>query len=188
MKNRINELRLEQKLTWDELADALNISRSAIWRFGKGEREIKQSDLEKIATFFNVSIDYLLGLSNFRELNEEKYCIEFKNRLKILRKERGLTQSDLANYLNTSKANVSRWELGDHEMSYSTLNELASFFDTTIDYLLGVSDIRNIENQLLDKQKFDSYFFSLYEEISDLNDEQKEEILKVIKIIKNFKK
>lgn len=78
--NRINELRKEKKLTWDELANQLNISKTVIWMMGNGEREIKGTTLMKISSFFKVSADYLLGLSEIRNPVEElKRVVESNN-------------------------------------------------------------------------------------------------------------
>lgn len=54
-------LRTSKSVTQDELAKALNISRSAVGMYEKGDREPDYETLEAIADYFNVSIDYLLG-------------------------------------------------------------------------------------------------------------------------------
>lgn len=56
-------LRLSYKLTQDELAKALGISKSAISMYENGNREPDFVTLEKIADFYNVDMDYLLGRS-----------------------------------------------------------------------------------------------------------------------------
>lgn len=53
------------------------------------------------------------------------------------RKEKGLAQESLAHYMGVSKASVSKWETG---MSYPDINllpQLASYFDISIDELMG---------------------------------------------------
>jgi len=55
------ELRNSLKLTQQDLADKLGLSRSAIGMYEKGEREPDFETLELIADFFNVDMDYLLG-------------------------------------------------------------------------------------------------------------------------------
>lgn len=57
----LKSLRKSLGLTQDELASALNISRSAIGMYEKGAREPDYETLELIADYFNVDIDYLLG-------------------------------------------------------------------------------------------------------------------------------
>lgn len=55
------DLRNNLKLTQQDLADKLGLSRSAIGMYEKGEREPDFETLELIADFFNVDMDYLLG-------------------------------------------------------------------------------------------------------------------------------
>ena len=66
--------------------------------------------------------------------------MEFKSRLKELRVEKGISQIEIAKMLNLSKMAVSHWEKGDSEPSIEDLKVLASFFDVSIDYLVGYSD------------------------------------------------
>ncbi len=58
-------------------------------------------------------------------------------RLQELRMNRKLTQLELANILNVSRNTVSRYEIGNREPDYDTLNQLAELFEVSIDYLLG---------------------------------------------------
>ncbi len=67
---RIRKLRLEQNLKQKDLAEKLKISTSSI---GMYERELRQPDaeiLKKIANYFGVSIDYILGKSDKRDHSE----------------------------------------------------------------------------------------------------------------------
>ena len=57
-------LRLSNNLTQDELAQDLEISRSAVSMYERGEREPDFETLEKIADFFNVDMNYLIGWSD----------------------------------------------------------------------------------------------------------------------------
>lgn len=67
------------------------------------------------------------------------------NRLKLLREEKKITQSDIARILNITVAAYSYYENGKREMSPSTIIKLAEYFEVSTDYLLGKSDIRNPE-------------------------------------------
>lgn len=62
-------------------------------------------------------------------------------RIKELRKELGLSQTDLAREIGASQDAVSLWELGKREPSVSELVKLAKFFNTTLDYLVGLDDM-----------------------------------------------
>lgn len=61
-------------------------------------------------------------------------------RLIELREERNLTQTDVANALQTSRTNIGRWEKGINEPAASYLIKLAEYFEVSTDYLLGLED------------------------------------------------
>ena len=62
-------------------------------------------------------------------------------RIKRLRIERGLTQQNVADAVHTDKTNVSSWENGRYMPGKSVLTLLADFFDVSVDFLLGRTDI-----------------------------------------------
>ncbi|WP_339167025.1 helix-turn-helix transcriptional regulator [Brevibacillus sp. FSL L8-0520] len=61
---RISELRTKMKLTQDDLAKRLGITRAALSHYEKDRREPDYETLERIADFFDVQVDYLLGRTN----------------------------------------------------------------------------------------------------------------------------
>lgn len=73
------------------------------------------------------------------------------NRLKELRLEKGLLQSDIAKKINKSDRAVGLYERGERDMGTDTLSILSDLFDVSIDYLLGKTDIRNSETIDTDK-------------------------------------
>lgn len=68
---RLSTLRKEKKLTQYSLAESLGFSRGQISNYEQGSREPDQDTLLKIADFFNVSTDYLIGKSNIKEFAEQ---------------------------------------------------------------------------------------------------------------------
>ena len=62
--NRLKSLRKDKKLTIRELETKLNINRTTLSRMENGLQGINDEYLVQFASFFNVSIDYILGLSN----------------------------------------------------------------------------------------------------------------------------
>ena len=68
MKNRLKELRKEHGLTLKEVSCELDqnkvkISPDALAKYERGDREPKLETWQKLADFFNVPVDYLLGIS-----------------------------------------------------------------------------------------------------------------------------
>ena len=64
----------------------------------------------------------------------ESYLIG--ERLRSLRKERHLTQDDLANLMSVSRVQVNQWETGAREIASSRIIKLAEIFNTSCDYLM----------------------------------------------------
>lgn len=61
-------------------------------------------------------------------------------RLKLLRKQKHMSQLSLAMKLNTTQMSISRYETGKREPDLKTLILIADFFDVSIDYLLERTD------------------------------------------------
>lgn len=63
--------------------------------------------------------------------------MEFHERLQALRRQKGLTQEELARALYVSRAAVSKWESGRGYPNIDSLQDMAAFFSVTVDQLLG---------------------------------------------------
>ena len=62
------------------------------------------------------------------------------NRLKKLRKEKGLTQADLAKVLNTNQSQYGKYENGKTNLSLENAQILSEYFGVSIPYLLGYEE------------------------------------------------
>lgn len=70
--------------------------------------------------------------------------MEFHEKLQILRKNRGMTQEELAEAIFVSRTAVSKWESGRGYPSIDSLKEISSFFSITIDDLLSSEKLLSI--------------------------------------------
>ena len=68
-----------------------------------------------------------------------------KNRIALLRKEKHISQSQLAKEANLSRQAVSLYEIGKREPKLATWERIASVFDVSVGYLQGISDRRKDE-------------------------------------------
>lgn len=66
------------------------------------------------------------------------------NRLKELRKEKGLTQTELAQVINTNQSQYGKYENGKTNLSLENAKILADYFGVSIPYLFGIDDNRQI--------------------------------------------
>lgn len=62
--------------------------------------------------------------------------MEFNNKLYNLRKQRGLSQEELANRLNVSRQTVSKWEVGDSTPDMEKLIAISDLFEISLDELI----------------------------------------------------
>lgn len=67
--NRIRDLRQDMDLTQSELAKLLNVHTTTYARWEQNNMQMKFPDIIKIAKFYDVSIDYIAGLTNNKEKN-----------------------------------------------------------------------------------------------------------------------
>lgn len=67
---------------------------------------------------------------------------KFPDRLKKLREEKNLTQEQLGKLINSTDVTISRYEKGLREPDLDTLEQLANIFDVSVDYLLGLTNMK----------------------------------------------
>lgn len=89
--------------------------------------------------------------------------MEFHEKLQELRRQKGLTQEQLAEHLFVSRAAVSKWESGRGYPSIDSLKAIASFYSVTIDALLSGEEVLTIaeETQKQQAQHFRRTVFGL---------------------------
>lgn len=93
------------------------------------------------------------------------------NKIKQLRLDNNLLQSDLADILNVGQGTISNWENGKTEPDQESLKLIAQHFNVSLDYLLGFSDEKNSVPVLDFEQKQEE---PTQEEWDSLTDTQKQ--------------
>ncbi len=61
-------------------------------------------------------------------------------RIKDIREDREMKQKEVAEFLNISQTNYSKYELGKINIPIETLKKMSILFDTSVDYLLGLTN------------------------------------------------
>lgn len=81
--------------------------------------------------------------------------MDFSEKITALRKNRNLTQEQLAEKLNVSRQSISKWESGQTTPDLEKIVALCEIFDVTTDYLLKPSeiDILSMKTDMLEKQQ-----------------------------------
>ena len=75
------------------------------------------------------------------------------NNLKSIRKQHKLTQAEIAKILDCSAQAYQRYEKEEREADYATLRKLADYFNTSIDYLLGRTELNTSPIQWTEEEK-----------------------------------
>ncbi|MDT1957744.1 helix-turn-helix domain-containing protein [Carnobacterium divergens] len=126
---------------------------------------------------------------------------KFSERLKLRRNEKKLTQQTLADLVGVNRVTYTNWENGKREPELGKVVELATELNTTVDYLLGNSDINLLDTskediQNLTKEEAKELSGSLMENMNTIFEAGKEkfnmtedemEAMKVL-VIKQFLK
>lgn len=106
------------------------------------------------------------------------------NLIRQLRKEKHLSQTELAKQLHVSQATITAWETGRSDPSISALNALADYFNVSTDYLAGRTSIRKEnDNGLSKNQKLIAYSID-----PDVSDEERQAIIEMVKAAKKFRR
>lgn len=143
MNERFEDLRDERDLKKKDVAKDIGVVESVYSEWENGKLSIPTKRLNQLANYFEVNIDYMVGISN------KRLCIKSKNdidlnlvstRLKEIRKTLKLTMRDLSSKFNTSSSAISNYENGKFLILSSFLIELCKYSNYSIDWVLGRSD------------------------------------------------
>ena len=142
---RIVELRVDNDLTQTDLGNIVDNKKSTVSNWENGNEIIPIIKLFKIASYFNVSIDYLLSFSNRKCCEWTNNVIDKKivgNRIKTIRQDNKLSQRGMAKILNTSHSTLSAYESGKTLILTAFAYQICVNYKVSFDWLLGLSDIK----------------------------------------------
>ena len=123
----LKQLRINKKLTQEELSKEINVSTSTIGMYETSKREPNFEVLKKISNFFNISLDNLI-------LGEKSNNSEsFKDYIKNIRLSKGLSLRDVDRMSNVTFSNLSMIEHGTRKATPFVLKELSKVYN--VDYI-----------------------------------------------------
>ena len=132
---RIKAIREDNDLTQVDIAHLLGVNRSAYSLWELGINTIPLNNLIIFCNIFDLSLDYVLGISNVKNYTLENKNIDINilgQRLKFIRKKEKKTQEDIARLLNTTH---STWSA--YENSTVFIWKFATEYKCSIDWLCG---------------------------------------------------
>ena len=140
---KIKDLREEYDLTQLKMAEIMNVSKSNYARWETNESIIPLKHLNNLCNYFNVSMDYMTGLSkerNYIVTNKKLNKELIGKRLKEFRDNNNLTQEELAKQINTSHSTISAYESGKTMLLTAFAYDICKKYNVSLDYLCGRTD------------------------------------------------
>lgn len=141
---RLKKLRKEHKITQEFLADNIGVERSSVGKYESSSVIPSTDVLIKIAEFFNVSTDYLLGRTAFRKTMElfEQWSghndphfeapFDFGGLLKEVRESQDVSQQEVSEALGITESDVNDIEDGTLPLNYEWAEKYATFLGTSV--------------------------------------------------------
>ena len=105
-----------------------------------------------MSTKFVLNFRQILTIFLYNIFGGVRLMDNFANRMKMLRKQMGLNQTQLAKRMGTSKSLVSYYENQDRSPSPEVLIKLSNIFNVSTDYLLGLESEQSLKLADLSKE------------------------------------
>lgn len=140
---RIKDIRDEYELNQVKTAKIIGVSKSTYARWETDEAIIPLHHLNYLCNYFDVSMDYITGLSkqkNYDITNKKLNKELIGKRLKEFRKSHNLTQEKLAKEINTSHSTISGYETGKNIILTAFAYQIAKKYNISLDWLCGRTD------------------------------------------------
>lgn len=142
---RIRQRREALGLSQEELAQKLGYkSRSTINKIEADINDITQSKVSEFARALDTTPAYLMGWEDEKTNAPLDIPPNFPARLRYLREQKGETQEQLAEAMGYTPKDIDAWENGTLEADFKTKVQLASHFNSTMDFLTGNDPNKNI--------------------------------------------
>lgn len=137
---RLVEIREDYNLKQKDIADILGITQQSYSLWENGSKIIPLKHLNNLCNYYNFSMDYVIGLSNIKYYNitnKEIDKILIGERLRKIRKDKNITQEELASILNTTHSTISAYESGKTTILTAFAYEICKRYNISMDYLCG---------------------------------------------------
>lgn len=141
-KKRLFDLREYKDLSQIKLANYLGITQQTYSLWEKGTKIIPLKHLNSLSNFYEISMDYIVGLTDEKnnsgiikltELNKN----EIGSRIKKIREDNNLTLRDLAKELNTTSSTISAYETGKTLILTAFAYQICIKYNVSLDWLCG---------------------------------------------------
>lgn len=130
------------KITATSIANYLGISKKTLSNYVNGDAYIPLNHLNKLSNLFDVSIDYLIGLTDKENYKDNIKIdsldpISIGQRLKETRKNLKVSQEQVAHIIGVNKSSISRYEHGETLILTICLYTFCQKYNISSDYIIG---------------------------------------------------
>lgn len=139
---KLKALREDNDLFQESIAKSLNIQRRTYASYELQENAIPIEILCKIAIIYNVSIQYICGLTDnkepygeFKQFDKKRFLDTIKN----LRLTYQMTEEELSKKLNCKPQTICQYEKGKRKVPLEVVIKLSKIYDLTIDQILNIT-------------------------------------------------
>ena len=146
ISDRLKEVRTYHDYKQVEIAKKLGIINTMYCDWELNRRLITLKYLNQLSNFYNINIDYLLGLTNeIKRINHNNIDKDIiAKRLKEIRKDYNLTVSEFAKSLNSCKTTFTNYENKIRLIQTSFCYDIARTYNISVDWLLGKSSEKKL--------------------------------------------
>lgn len=134
---RLKDIRDDKNINQEHMAKILDVSRGhyANWEVEKETIPLKR--LNFLCNYFDISMDYIIGRARTYTGNgiHELNCKEIGQRIRYIRKKNKISQTELADILNTTHSVISNYELGKNLILTDFAIKICEKFNISLDYL-----------------------------------------------------
>lgn len=145
----LEKLCISRSMSVFAVTSKLGIPASTVSYWKKSGATPKGTTLAKLASFFNVSIDYFVYGNNDETVpsvldnNLRRSDFMFYDKFLSLCEDVSKKPSIVADEIGINRATVTAWKKNGYAPRQQILEQLATYFDVSIDYLLGKTDEKN---------------------------------------------
>lgn len=138
---KLREVREDFDMSQKQVAQILEITSQQYQLYESGKREMPTHLFIKLAEYYEVTTDYLVGRSNddYSDYVSEKQktLSYYYQKIRDIREDKDLYQHQVSDLLGITRQQYQLYESGKREMPMHLFIKLADYYEVTIDYLVG---------------------------------------------------
>ena len=143
--NRLLLLRQRNGLTQEELGKIIGVTKHSIYNWEHNLEIIPLKHLNTYANYFNVSMDYILNLTNDKTTNIENKILDKRIigiNIREIRKQNNLTQRKLSEILKTDHSTIGKYERGENLILTAFAYQICKKYNISMDSLCGKDKVK----------------------------------------------